>query len=620
MKKLFLLGVFGLFLLEADAQIITNGDFESWSTVTNIGLSGYETSNLESSSYGFGDNVIQEPFARTGNFALSMTTVGNVMDTVMGYVINGDFDANSGGVAYTQRPDSLVGYFQCSVLPGDTAWIAAIFRSGSLPLGQVFGAFTGSVTSWTRFSFPVTWNVPVVTPDSMLFAAVSSNAINEIGIAIGSNLILDDVSFVGPGITQNTNNPGFEVWDTTNFYKPDNWYSVGDNGGLLSVGMIQRTTAPADVYEGLYSVRLETYGDGDDTIFGVLAKQPLFDMQGPSGFAFNRDVDTLIGYYKYSPSGADTGIAYVNMISGSVEYPHFYWFTAANTWTYFELPLNSPTPVDSIELLFASSNGDETSWMPGSVLYLDALDFKNCDIPEQPGPISGLGILCENDSTLNYTVGSVAGATSYDWTVPSGWTILSGQGTTSITAVSGSGSSSGFVTVAAAVYCGAGPDTTFLVNWHAYPAKPTISLVGTDSLTSSVTGSGGYEWYHEGTLLTATSKTIFGAQTGNYRVIAKNANCASDTSDEFFFVVPGMFEQPTPGLEIYPNPARENITVTYEGDLRELRLMDSKGSTILRSEVNASEADLDVTKVTPGVYLLKLVTESGTISRRISVE
>lgn len=51
--------------------------------------------------------------------------------------------------------------------------------------------------------------------------------------------------------------------------------------------------------------------------------------------------------------------------------------------------------------------------------------------PAQPGTISGVG--CYSPGlTGNYIISPVAGAASYIWTVPAGWTINSGQGTATI--------------------------------------------------------------------------------------------------------------------------------------------------------------------------------------------
>lgn len=53
-------------------------------------------------------------------------------------------------------------------------------------------------------------------------------------------------------------------------------------------------------------------------------------------------------------------------------------------------------------------------------------------VPDTPGPITGSSTACVNQ-TLVYSIAPVSGATSYSWTVPRGASILSGQGTSTVT-------------------------------------------------------------------------------------------------------------------------------------------------------------------------------------------
>src|SRR5690606_30278345 len=55
-------------------------------------------------------------------------------------------------------------------------------------------------------------------------------------------------------------------------------------------------------------------------------------------------------------------------------------------------------------------------------------------VPPTPGPITApfSGSPCAGQTGLTYSITPVAGASSYSWTVPAGWTIVSGQGTTEI--------------------------------------------------------------------------------------------------------------------------------------------------------------------------------------------
>lgn len=74
--------------------------------------------------------------------------------------------------------------------------------------------------------------------------------------------------------------------------------------------------------------------------------------------------------------------------------------------------------------------------------------------PATPGAISGPGTFCSNQQGVVYSISPVAGATYYNWLVPSGATIVSGQGTTSITV--NYGTKAGYIKVAAGNACGLG--------------------------------------------------------------------------------------------------------------------------------------------------------------------
>ena len=66
--------------------------------------------------------------------------------------------------------------------------------------------------------------------------------------------------------------------------------------------------------------------------------------------------------------------------------------------------------------------------------------------PAQPSEITGSTSICTGSPGVPYSVTSVAGVT-YTWTVPSGWSITAGQGTSSITVTASSSASSGNISV-----------------------------------------------------------------------------------------------------------------------------------------------------------------------------
>ncbi|MDZ4838688.1 MAG: hypothetical protein SGJ04_01645 [Bacteroidota bacterium] len=94
--------------------------------------------------------------------------------------------------------------------------------------------------------------------------------------------------------------------------------------------------------------------------------------------------------------------------------------------------------------------------------------------PAQPSTIfSTDGLICANSSCGTFTIPTVSGATSYTWTVPSGWAINFGQGTTSISVTTGS--NGGTVSVVATNSCGSSSARTKTVTISNAPSSVMIS-------------------------------------------------------------------------------------------------------------------------------------------------
>ncbi|MBL0051859.1 MAG: sulfatase-like hydrolase/transferase [Bacteroidetes bacterium] len=82
----------------------------------------------------------------------------------------------------------------------------------------------------------------------------------------------------------------------------------------------------------------------------------------------------------------------------------------------------------------------------------------------KPGTINGLSVVCTNQQSVTYSIPAVTGATSYKWTVPTGATIASGQGSTAI--VANFGTNSGLVTVVAKNACASSSKSSFTITMN----------------------------------------------------------------------------------------------------------------------------------------------------------
>jgi large repetitive protein len=151
------------------------------------------------------------------------------------------------------------------------------------------------------------------------------------------------------------------------------------------------------------------------------------------------------------------------------------------------------------------------------------------ETPAQPGPITGSATICSGASG-SYSISTVAGATSYTWNLPSGWTGASTS--TSINAAAGT--NSGNISVTANNGCGASPSRTLAVSVNTIPTQPgTISgsptvCTGASQTysVSPVSGATVYNWTlpsgWSGSSTSASINTTAGSTSGNLTVSAGN--------------------------------------------------------------------------------------------------
>ncbi len=174
--------------------------------------------------------------------------------------------------------------------------------------------------------------------------------------------------------------------------------------------------------------------------------------------------------------------------------------------------------------------------------------------PNTPGTITGPPVVCQ-DSSANYTIQSVPGATSYSWTVPAGAQILSGQNTTSL-AVQWS-NTGGSISVIAGNQCGNSNPSVLAVTIAGPPSQPA-SIQGPASVCNAATvifsvdlvpDATSYFWTVpvDATIVsgqnTDSISVLWGANAGDISIIAIN-DCGESTP-----------RISSIGLETLPGPA-----------------------------------------------------------------
>ncbi len=172
---------------------------------------------------------------------------------------------------------------------------------------------------------------------------------------------------------------------------------------------------------------------------------------------------------------------------------------------------------NSITVTFGSTAGNVTVTPTngcGNASSATSLAVSISPLPGAAGAITGTGSVCPNQTGITYSIPTVANATSYSWSLPSGSTITSGAGTNSIVVTFGS--VAGNVIATPVNTCGNGTisSKTVAVKSLTSPSSitgTTIVCGGTTGLKYSipaVTGATGYTWtVPSGATITAGANT-----------------------------------------------------------------------------------------------------------------
>ncbi|HRE73842.1 MAG TPA: lectin-like protein [Flavobacteriales bacterium] len=250
---------------------------------------------------------------------------------------------------------------------------------------------------------------------------------------------------------------------------------------------------------------------------------------------------------------------------------------------------------------------------------LTKINYINVSAPVATGVISGNTTISCSSNLESYSVNATAGS-SYQWSVPAGAVIVSGQGTSSVgvnwngasgtisvieTNASGCAGTAAQLNVnisnpvltssisgSATVACTANGQTysvtptsgsTYL--WNVPAGVAIVSGQGTSSIVVDFSGSAG--------TITVTETNAAGC-TGAPQTLL--VNCTNDISENRILTA-----------RIYPNPTAGMFRLEWgsEGEVGQLQLYNALGAMVY-SEMLGSGSDVNISILTPGIYTGRL--------------
>lgn len=145
---------------------------------------------------------------------------------------------------------------------------------------------------------------------------------------------------------------------------------------------------------------------------------------------------------------------------------------------------------------------------------------------------------------------------------------------------------------------------------------PHISQTG---IELSTVGIGSYKWFLEGVAISdAMNQTFTPVQNGNYSVMITNVNGCKGTSTVFSVTNLGLNDNSiNKKINIFPNPTKGMVTITNQDNLSidKIEIVDTLGKIV--SEETSSTSQIDISKFSKGIYILKIHSGKSVFQKKI---
>ena len=258
---------------------------------------------------------------------------------------------------------------------------------------------------------------------------------------------------------------------------------------------------------------------------------------------------------------------------------------------------------------------------------LDSITYNLGSIPDSPSIIIGPNSACAS-SIISFSVSPVVGATSYLWTLPSGWIGSSTTNTITVT----TGVLAGTIAVAAVNSCGTSATISLNVTINALSVSISTTPQsqnppnGTITISAPVGGVGPYQFALDAGPFQNNSMFV-NVVSDTHQVVVKDVNgCVQIFTVYVPSTVGFLNNKLISNVLLYPNPVSENLHIHVElfnKTMLNIQLVDLYGNVIWHEVSNdLTEIDqiIDVSNFSKGTYILKLESTGISTSRKIVIQ
>ena len=87
---------------------------------------------------------------------------------------------------------------------------------------------------------------------------------------------------------------------------------------------------------------------------------------------------------------------------------------------------------------------------------------------------------------------------------------------------------------------------------------------------------------------------------------------------KIYYSPEGIDESMAQGIEMYPNPVKDMLTVKAEG-LSNVVVYNSVGQKVFEQNVDAEETTINTGSFEAGIYMVRIIANGNEVTRKISV-
>lgn len=158
------------------------------------------------------------------------------------------------------------------------------------------------------------------------------------------------------------------------------------------------------------------------------------------------------------------------------------------------------------------------------------------------------------------------------------------------------------------------------------PSLNTAVSISGITLTASETNAS-YQWVDcdnsNSPISGATSQSYTATSNGSYAVILTSNSCSEVETSSCFNISQVGVDKLDKGAKfvIFPNPAQDFVRISVsEGQIEGIQIFDVNGKLLAEPIVTGTEVEVNTSRLSGGVYLLKIQTEKGISINRFTIQ